>query len=111
MTCQAAILTLAVAAAHPLAAQEPALKAVMQRAGVYVAEFRRQLSSIVSEESYVQEVRPLVARPPRPGPSTIRRELRSDFLLVWPAGADRYVEFRDVFEVDGSRSASESSGW
>ena len=98
---QAAILTLALVAAPPLAAQEPSLKAVMQRAGVYVAEFRRQLSSMVSEESYVQEVRPLAARPARTSPSTIRRELRSDFLLVWPAGADRYVEFRDVFEVDG----------
>ena len=73
----------------------------MQRAGVYVTEFRRQLSSIVAEESYVQEVTPLIARPARPAASTIRRELRSDFLLVWPAGADRYVEFRDVFEVDG----------
>ena len=101
MTRQAAVLALAAVAAHPLAAQEPALKTVMQRAGVYVTEFRRQLSSIVAEESYVQEVRPLNARPARPIASTIRRELRSDFLLVWPAGADRYVEFRDVFEVDG----------
>ena len=78
---QAAILTLALVAAPPLAAQEPSLKAVMQRTGVYVTEFRRQLSSMVSEESYVQEVRPLAARPPRTSPSTIRRELRSDFLL------------------------------
>jgi len=100
-TRRAAMLALAVAAAHPVAAQEPPLKAVMQRAGVYVTEFRRQLSSIVAEESYLQEVSPLNPRPARPAASTIRRELRSDFLLVWPAGADRYVEFRDVFEVDG----------
>ena len=100
-TRRAVVVALAVAAAHPLAAQEPALRTVMQRAGIYVTELRRQLSSIVSEESYVQEVRPLIERPARTGPSTIRRELRSDFLLVWPAGADRYVEFRDVFEVDG----------
>src|SRR4030095_1201890 len=33
------------------------------------------------------------AGPPRP--------LRSDFLLVKPSDADRYVELRDVFEVDG----------
>ena len=82
-------------------AEEVSLKIVMQRAGVYVKEFRRQLSSLVAEESYVQGVTPLIARPARPTPPTIHRELRSDFLLVWPAGADRYVEFRDVFEVDG----------
>jgi hypothetical protein len=97
----AATLALTAAAAAPVSAQEPALKAVMQRAGVYVTEFRRQLSSIVAEESYVQEVAPLVARPGSRIAVAKRRELRSDFLLVWPAGADRYVEFRDVFEVDG----------
>jgi hypothetical protein len=97
----AVTFALVAAVAHPVAAQEPALKSVMQRAGVYVTEFRRQLSSIVAEESYVQEVRPLNVRP-APNRPTRRRELRSDFLLVWPAGADRYVEFRDVFEVDGN---------
>jgi hypothetical protein len=85
----------------PVFADEVSLKVVMQRAGAYVSEFRRRLSSLVAEESYVQDVTPLIARPARPSPPTIRRELRSDFLLVWPAGADRYVEFRDVFEVDG----------
>ncbi len=29
-------------------------------------------------------------------------ELRSDFLLVRPEGADRFVEYRDVFEVNGA---------
>ncbi|MEO8258764.1 MAG: hypothetical protein ABI868_15550 [Acidobacteriota bacterium] len=100
LTRQAVMLLLAAAATAPLAAQEPDLKAVMQRAGVYVAGFRRQLSSIAAEESYVQEVRPLIARA-RSTAIHHRRELRSDFLLVWPAGADRYVELRDVFEVDG----------
>jgi hypothetical protein len=99
-TAAVAVLALATVTAEPVAAQEPALKSVMQRAGAYVTEFRRQLSSIVAEESYVQEVRPLNVRPAPTG-ATRRRELRSDFLLVRPAGADRYVEFRDVFEVDG----------
>ena len=98
-----AYLTL-VALVPPLlvSAEEVSLKTVMQRAGVYVTDFRRQLSSIVAEESYVQDVTPLVARPARPAASTKRRELRSDFLLVWSPGADRYIEFRDVFEVDGT---------
>ena len=29
------------------------------------------------------------------------RELTSDLLLVKPAGADPWLQFRDVFEVDG----------
>ena len=29
------------------------------------------------------------------------RELKSDLLLVWSAGVDAYVQFRDVFDVDG----------
>jgi len=97
----ACLAVVAMVTPPPVAADEVSLKVVMQRAGAYVSEFRRQLSSLVAEESYVQDVTPLVARPARRSPPTIRRELRSDFLLVWPAGADRYVEFRDVFEVDG----------
>jgi hypothetical protein len=34
-------------------------------------------------------------------PSANHRELKSDLLLVRPVGADRYIQFRDVFEVDG----------
>jgi hypothetical protein len=80
--------------------EEPSLQAVLSRAAEYVTNFSRQLSGIVAEEFYIQEVRPLYV-----GSSATRldrRELRSDFLLVLPAGADRYVEFRDVFEVDGN---------
>ena len=29
------------------------------------------------------------------------RDLRSDLLLIYPVGAGRWVQFRDVFEVDG----------
>ena len=34
-------------------------------------------------------------------PSASHRELKSDLLLVRPVGANRYIQFRDVFEVDG----------
>jgi len=34
-------------------------------------------------------------------PTARHRELKSDLLLVRPVGADRWVQFRDVFEVDG----------
>jgi len=81
--------------------QEPSLETVLSRATEYVANFNRRLSSIVAEEFYIQEVRQRQASEAMARSN--RRELRSDFLLVLPLGADRYVEFRDVFEVDGNR--------
>jgi hypothetical protein len=41
----------------PVAAgQEPGLDTVIARAAAYVADFKRQLSGIVAEETYVQHV-------------------------------------------------------
>jgi len=79
-------------AASPAGAQEPALATVLERAGAYVLEFQRQLSGIVARERYVQTVASHYAQ---------RRVLLADLLLVRPVGADRWVQFRDVFEVDG----------
>jgi hypothetical protein len=85
-------------AAAPAAAQEVSLKAVLMRASAYVAEFHRQLSSIVAEEEYVQTFFPLFVRDETRPP---RRTLRSDLLLLKPAGAEAWMAFRDVFDVDG----------
>jgi hypothetical protein len=101
-------LTLAIAVAAggwPAHAQEPSLATVLERAGDYVAGFQRQLSGVVAEETYVQDVREPIATgtvpraPMRTGP--MHRELKSDLLLVKPERADRWIQFRDVFEVDG----------
>ena len=84
------------------AAQTPSLDEVLKRSAAYVSEFRRQLSGIVAEETYRQELtatsrisNSLLVNPPR--------VLKSDLLLIKPADADRYVELRDVFEKDGER--------
>jgi len=80
---------------------EPSLRTVLTRGGAYVAGFLSQLSGIVAEESYVQDVRPpngLMARLTPEGPG--HRVLKSDFLLVRCECRERYVAFRDVFEVD-----------
>jgi hypothetical protein len=80
-----------------LAARQPAaLDDVLKRAAGYVADFQRQLSGIVAEELYDQDV---ISQ--RNNAVVRRRQLRSDFLLVRPVESDVYVEFRDVFEVDG----------
>jgi hypothetical protein len=78
---------------------EPTLAAVLERAGVYVASFHRRLSGIVAEERYVQDARTPVWRSRTPRME--HRELRSDLLLANVGGTSRWLEFRDVFEVDG----------
>jgi hypothetical protein len=77
------------------------LDAVLVRASAYVVEFQRQLSGVVAEEQYVQDVRYPLGTGTRYNPLLTRhRELKSDLLLVKPVGADRWIQFRDVFEVD-----------
>jgi hypothetical protein len=98
----AAIVAVVALSGPPLAqTREPSMREVLRNAADYVAGFQKQLSGLVAEETYVQEVdRPklwVVA----PEDAT-RRVLRSDLLLVKPAKSDRYVEFRDVFEVDAA---------
>src|SRR5581483_8029322 len=60
---------------------------------------------VVAEESYRQQVRiPSVGRDARgfPTDATVqRRDLRSDVLLVRAPAGDRWIQFPDVFEVDG----------
>ena len=83
------------------APDRPSLDTVLKRAADYVAAFRRQLSGIAAEEIYTQQVvntsRFVDALKMLP-----TRRLKSDLLLIKPADADRYVELRDVFEVDGA---------
>ena len=93
-------VALALAAASPATAQEPALANVLDRAAAYVADFHRQLSGVVAEERYVQEVKAFAQRPRRLT-NPMRSELHSDLLLVRPVGGGEWTEFRDVFEVNG----------
>jgi hypothetical protein len=88
---------------HPRA-QEPSLADVLSNAAAYVAEFEQQLSAIVAEETYLQLARNGLQRSGLSAPSRPtfeRRALKSDLLLVRPENATGWVQFRDVFEVDG----------
>ena len=92
-------LAVALSAAEPAAAQQPTLATVLERAAAYVADFHRQLSGIVAEERYVQDW----TQSRRSGSTRLaHRELLSDLLLVNPEGFRTWMEFRDVFEVDGA---------
>jgi len=77
-------------------AEAPKLNEVLARAANYVGEFERQLSGIVAGEDYTQQVRGGKVRVPEE-----RRRLRSDLLLVKPVGAQDWMQFRDVYEVNG----------
>ncbi len=84
-------------------AAEPALAQILAKAQAYVAAYTAALSAIVAEERYEQRLalaRPL-GRNTRDEPMTGRRVTRSDFLLVRVPGENRWLPFRDVFEVDG----------
>jgi hypothetical protein len=92
-----------------LDAAQPTLAEVLRLAGEYVTNFERELSGMVAEEHYVQDVGVGGATVGvRGGPLTllsepknIHREFKSDLLLVHTDSRDGYVQYRDVFEVDG----------
>jgi hypothetical protein len=86
----------------PVSAQELTVGALLTRAGAYVVDFQRQLSGVVAEEQYVQDVRyPLSTGNRLNLRALTHRELKSDLLMVKPVGGDRWMQFRDVFDVDG----------
>jgi hypothetical protein len=93
-------------AALPLATQaSDQLDAVLDKAVDYVSAYARTFVGVVAEETYRQQVRGGRARTdargfPVEAPGQ-RRDLRSDLLLVRAPAGDRWMEFRDVFEVDG----------
>lgn len=87
------------------ATSAPTLATVLKQTAAYVADYKTKLGGIVAEERYRQRVmNSMTATRPRNAPSTPlfqARELKSDVLLVRLAGDDRWIQFRDVFEVDG----------
>lgn len=95
------------AVAQPLPA--PPLAAVLSRAASYVEDFADKVSGFVTAETYVQDVVPAINRfGVRPGnmrtyTGSVHRELKSDLLLVRPIGAEGWMQFRDVTEVDGKK--------
>ena len=73
----------------------PELTAVLRRAGEYVTEYERSFSDLVTEETYIQHVKPTLHRFGR------KRTTRADLVFVRLAGEVPWASYRDVFEVDG----------
>ena len=74
---------------------------VLARAGAYVAAFNDDLAGIVAEEHYVQSWRRPSVLPGGRGDVVSRRDLVSDLLLVKPSASSAWLQYRDVFDVDG----------
>jgi hypothetical protein len=99
----AVVLTTASRAQESPSPAAPALPLVLSKAASYVELYGSHLSGLVMEESYVQDVEQInrfgYRTNTRGGVS--HRILKSDLLLVRPQGSDAWMQFRDVFEVDG----------
>ncbi len=99
----------------------PDVESAVARARQYAAAYETALSGLVAEERYVQRsythervastASVPIGRAPRPGETKetwewmldAQRETRSDYLLVKAPGGERWLPFRDVFEVDGKK--------
>jgi hypothetical protein len=101
--CILAGLLTAGSTAQEVAPASAPLPQVLAKAADYVELYATRLSGLVMEESYIQDVEQInrfgYRMNTRGGIS--HRQLRSDLLLVRPEGSDAWMQFRDVFEVDG----------
>ncbi len=87
-------------------AQDLPLRATLTRAAEYVGRFADQIAGMIVEERYNQEAKQMARfgyRPNRTSTGPHRRALKSDLLLVRPDGMDAWMQFRDVYEVDGRK--------
>ena len=86
---------LAACAVAGLLAQALTVDELLFRANESVIGFEQLFSTAVTEEQYVQRI-------VRADGTVVReRRVRSDLLLILLPGADRWLGFRDVFEVEG----------
>jgi uncharacterized protein YbaR (Trm112 family) len=100
---RAVVASIAVLAVLPArASQELPLDVVLKRAADYVGAYQKGLRGVVAEETYAQNMTSLRSGG-LGGRSRIARDSRrlvSDLLLVQLPNEDRWMQFRDVFEVD-----------
>jgi len=91
-----AALVAQVPAPNPARAE---LQALLDRAAEYLETFQHEYGAVVAEEDYRQSMSGGSAEGAPISGTNVR--LRSDLLLVKPAGERDWVCFRDVFEANG----------
>ncbi len=73
---------------------DPEVTFVLARVSDYAAQYGREMSAVVAEEIYDQEWQ-------TPKGLSLKRRLKSDYLMVRVPGVPGWLPFRDVYEVDG----------
>jgi len=81
----------------PVGAQSVRLGEVVARLDGYLQSYEERLANVVAEEAYRQ----WVEQGPKNRRSTTSRMLHSDFALTLAPERNRWVGYRDTFEVDG----------
>ena len=74
-------------------------KAIVEAAAGYVADYQRQLTSVIADEIYTQEV---VAQSPRDPQMPRLRTMRSEVFFVDSATSHHWMAIRDVMSLDGN---------
>jgi hypothetical protein len=92
----ASVFTLALLSV-PVGAQTVRLGDVVARLDKYLDGYGERLANVVAEEAYRQ----WVEQGPKDRRNTTSRMLRSDFALTPTSERNRWVGYRDTFEVDG----------
>ena len=85
-------------------AQPPDLDDLLDKAADYVAGYKQDFMGVVADETYRQEARAARGTDLRGFPTEgqrQKRDLKSDILFVRTPDADLWLQFRDVYEVDG----------
>jgi hypothetical protein len=90
--CALSVLTAAVGA------QTARLEDVVARLDAYLQRYDQRLSNVVAEEAYRQ----WTEQGPKNDRVKMSRLLRSDFALTLTPTGNRWVGYRDTFEVDGA---------
>ena len=92
-------LTGVVMAAPRAPVADPTLAVLLQSAGTYLATYEQKFAAVVAHETY-SLVSTLPAISITAKAPTVRRELHSDVMML-NLGPAEWVQFRDVFEVNG----------
>lgn len=82
------------------------LSTILERGARFVSRYADRASGMVVEEAYVQDVVSVNRfgyRTNNLRSGATHRTLKSDLLFVRPIGAESWMQFRDVFEVDGRK--------
>jgi hypothetical protein len=82
----------------PSSAPVSAQKGIAERAAAYVAEYQRQLTAIVADEQYVQDIRSQV---PADAGAPRARSTTGEVFFIFTAPSRGWMAIRDVQTVDG----------